>query len=493
MGMNLRLSASANGTRNVVSGIEGGGQYLLQRDVFSPLFRSAVSARTDDIPASSTAEYYGLDGVYPFTPQDMSQWGAFGASLISSTGYRYVCIMGCDHPQSNSGEEGGWGRDAQSIYAGFTNDPAILPDPSTMRRIISYNITTPPGASGSSNIFGFNNCFVYSPEDVTTPLHVYVGSWITNGIGAVGLCEIVFGGADFDGEFASLSASHPIVDSGDQGLVSYQMVYRDSDTDYHSYGGWSAEVNDGSQGKWVSTDGGLNFTKTGSAFNATIGSSFFGLTGGGYVVTISGQDYVPAREQISGGFSYVTLVPFSDTTGALASPSAIRISDRYTNDYPQIPPGLASGNGFLQYIGSYEEDGLLFLQAVHNFFGDTGLGGGNQNKLPESGGGSNEQYIDLYCYPIPGKEALAATSAPCGVKASCTNGVVTLNWFDPVGGRTFRIKRGTDGVTFGTTVGDVTGTSTTDSPTGGSIYYYEVTSLDLGVEQQSRIVFTYVD
>jgi hypothetical protein len=488
MGMNLKLSSSPLGTRNVT---EGGGQYLLQRDVFSPRFRSAVSARTNDLPASSTAEYYGLDGIYPPTPQDMSQWGAFGASLIASTGYRYACIIGCDHPQSNSGEEGGWGRDSQSIYAGFTNDPAILPDPSTMRRIISNRVVTPPGATGTENSSGFNNCLVYSPEDVTTPIHVYVGSWVTSGIGSVGLSEILFARADFDGEFTSLSMSHPIVDATDQGLVSYQMVYRDSSTNYHSYGGWNENVNDGSQGKWVSTDGGLNFTKTGSAFTATIGSSYFQLTGGGYVVDISGQDYVPVREQITGGFSYVTLVPFSDTTGALASPSTIRISDRYTNDYPGGGI-LSAGNGFLQYVGSYEEDGLLFLQAVHNFFADTGLGAGNQNKLPENGGGSNEQYIDLYGYPIPGQEALAATSAPCGVKASCSAGVVTISWYDLPAGRTYRVYRGTTVGTQATLIGDVTGTSTTNSPTPGSVYYYKVVSLDAGVEQQSRVVSTYV-
>lgn len=491
MGINLRLSSSASGMRNLPAAVQGGGAFLLQRDVFSPLFRSVVSARTDDIPASSTAEYYGLDGLYPPTPRDMSQWGAFGAGLIASYGYRYVCIMGCDHPMNNAGEEGGWGREGQSIYAAFTNDPAVLPNPSTMRRIISYIIPAVPNSTGTTHVNGFNNCLVYSPEDVSTPIHIYVGSWVTNGIGSVGLNEIVFSRADFDGEFTALSQSHPIVDNTTQGLVSYQQVYRDSSTNYHSYGGWNAQVNDGSVGKWVSTDGGLNFTKTGNAFTATIGSSFYALNGGGYVVTIGGQDYIPVREQISGGFSYVTLVPFSDTTGALASPSTIRISDRYTNDFPGGGI-LSAGNGFLQYVGSYEEDGLLFLQAVHNFFGDIGLGAPAQNKLPENGGGSNEQYIDLYCYPVPGKSAQYNASAPCGVKASCASGVATVSWFDPVGGRTFRVYRGTTAATQATLIGDFTATSCTNSPTVGSVYYYKVVTLVGGVEQASRVVFTYV-
>jgi hypothetical protein len=110
--------------------------------------------------------------------------------------------------------------------------------------------------------------------------------------------------------------------------------------------------------------------------------------------------------------------------------------------------------------------------------------------MPESGGGLNEQYVDCYAYVFDATAAQA--SAPCGVKASCTGGVVTISWDDVPSGRTYRVKRGTDGVTFGTTVGDVTGTSTTNSPTVGSVYYYQVTSLHGGVEQASRVVSTYV-
>lgn len=492
MPVRARLWASPTGTKNVPVTVQGGGAYLLQRDVFSPVYLSSVSSRTDSMPASSTAEYYGMDGLYPMTPQDMSQWGSFGAGLISTYGYRYACIIGCDHPQTNSGDEGGWGRDAQSVYVGFTNDPGIPPDPSTMRRIISTFQGAVPGAPGTSYSSAFNNCLTYSPEDLTTPIHVYVGSWVENGTGTIGLSEIVFGGADFSTAFTSLSESHPCPTITGNGLTSYQMVYRDSSTDYHSYGGWNPVVNDGSAGKWVSTDGGLNFTRTGSAFNVTVGSSTYALTGGGYIVNIGGQDYVPAREQVSGGFAYITLVPFSDSTGALSSPSTIRISDRYTNDYPQNPPGIASGNGFLQYIGSYQEDGLLFLYAVHNFFADTGLGGPAQNQLPENGGGTNEQYLDLYCYPIPGLSAQYNASAPCGVKASCAAGVATISWFDPVGGRTFRVYRGTSAASQPTLIGDFTATSCTNSPTVGSVYYYKVVTLVGGVEQASRIVSTYV-
>jgi len=158
----------------------------------------------------------------------------------------------------------------------------------------------------------------------------------------------------------------------------------------------------------------------------------------------------------------------------------IRISDMYKGLYPE--------SSYLQYITNYVEDGVCTFYAVHGFFGDTGL---VSSALPEDGGGLNEQYIDVYAYVFDATAAQA--SAPFNVRASCSAGVVTLTWADLPAGRSYRIKRGTDGVTFGTTVSSsVTAATITDSPTVGSVYYYQVTSLHGGVEQAARVVSTYV-
>lgn len=535
MGMNLRLSSSANGIRNLSIGVgQGGGQFLISSNIFSPVDGQPVSARTIDRPASSTADYYHLDGLGDFRPWDLLKWGSPGAAIASAKGFRYVVFFSCDHPANGSGTEGGWGYDGWGIYAGFTNDPHVLPDPSTLRAIIPYQ-SAMPGASGIF-ITPFQCWPVYNPDDATNPFYLYTeGNQQSAGF-INSLNMVCWKNADFDSQFTAVGVSHAC--TGQFGLTSFQRVYRLGTGNWVSWGGGDPANNGGLLSKWTSTDG-ITFTN-GSLIKKQVSSSGTSVTGAvsngwqknfgimGERFQIGSDWYVPCKEDLRGpgwnsgttyaaneqvnvsqrtyrsiagsnlnnppasspgqwtdlGFlgQYVSLVPVDSTTGDLnftGSPAIIRISSVYNGIYPDAT--------YLQYVTNYNENGVCTIYAVHGFFGDTGL---TSSALPANGGGLNEQFVDVYAYVFDATAALA--SAPFNVQASCTAGVATISWADLPASRTYRVKRGTDGVTFGTNLGDFTGTSMTDSPTVGSVYYYQVTSLASGVEQASRVVSTYV-
>jgi len=534
MGMNLRLSASANGILNITSG-QGGGANLIFANAFSPVSGQAVSTRTVTKPASSTADYFHMDGLADFRVWDLLNWGAPGAAIASAKGFRYVVFLACDHPSTGSGQEAGWAYDGTHVYAGFTNDPHVLPDPSTLRAIIPGNGSTMPGTAGTF-VQPFQCWPVYNPDDPTTPFYLYTEGNQQGGGFVNSLNMVLWKNADFDSQFTAVGVSHAC--TGQFGLTSFQRVYRLGTGSWVSWGGGDPANNGGTLSKWTSTDG-LTFTN-GSLIKKQISSSGTAVTGAvanGWVKNfgimgerfqIASDWYVPCNEDLRGpgwssgttyaaneqvnvsertykslagsnlnnppasspgqwqdlGFlgQYVSLVPVDSTTGDLnftGTPAIIRVSSVYSGVYPDAT--------YLQYVTNYVENGIVTLYAVHGFFGDTGLVAG---MLPENGGGLNEQFVDVYAYVFDATAALAA--APFNVQASCVAGVATISWADLPAGRTYRVKRGTVFGTYGTTVGDVTGTSITDSPTVGSVYYYQVISLASGVEQASRVVNTYV-
>jgi hypothetical protein len=124
-------------------------------------------------------------------------------------------------------------------------------------------------------------------------------------------------------------------------------------------------------------------------------------------------------------------------------------------------------------------------------------GGAYGDRSSSSIGGLNEQFVDYYTVTLD--FATAAQAAPFGVAASCSSNTVTISWkthvtgYDPWG-ISYNVYRGTTVGTQATLVGNSTGTSITDTPTPGSVYYYRVVKKSLGIEYPSkyRIVSTYV-
>lgn len=527
--MNLKMSSSTRGIRNRSTSGQGGGAFLISANILSPADGQPVSARTLDRPASSTADALHMDGLSDFRPWDLRQWGSHGAAIEANKGYRYVWFFSCDHGGTGTGAEGGWGLDAIDTYAAFSNDPHVPPDPSTMQAIIP-NLFTIPGETGTFG--GFLGWPVYDPDDATYPFKFYMEGGRQGGDFANSLPSVLLKTADFDTPFIPVSISHPT--AGQFGLTAYQRVYRLGTGNWISFGGGNPTGNDGSISKWTSSNG-ITFTNGALVKKRILSTGIAATSGPGWIAQYGmmgerfqiGSDwYLPCVEDLRGGGwnsgttyavndqvnvsnvtyrslagsnlnnppasspshwqnlgilgQYVTLVPIDGTTGDIivGGPPYIRISDQYNGIYPSA--------SYLQYVTSYVEDGVVTCYALHGFYGDTGL---TVSALPEDGGGLNEQYIDIYAYMFD--PIAARASAPFNVKAKCINGVATISWADLPAGRSYRVKRGTSFGTYGTTVGDVTGTSITDSPSSG-LYYYQVTSLYGGVEQASRVVAIYV-
>ena len=148
--------------------------YVLDYHMLSPADGQPVAARTLEMPASSTADYYNIDGLTDFCPYDLTTMGALGNAIANDpTKGRYVWFISADHPADGSGEEGGWHYDGTHCYAGFSNDPVIPPEPSTMRAIYSGQQTSMPGISTGYMARQFQARLIYNPDDPTTPFWIY--------------------------------------------------------------------------------------------------------------------------------------------------------------------------------------------------------------------------------------------------------------------------------------------------------------------------------
>lgn len=474
MGNNLRLSSSASGTKNIG---QGGGANLRMANVFAPAYSQSISARTVAKPAKSTADYYHADGLSGLRPYDLNAMGSWGQAIATAKGYRYVWLFAANHIENNY-----WGCDAAAVYAGFSNDPGVLPDPSTVRAILTQIDVTVPGMGGN----GHGNscqypCLVYNPDDATNPAYLYT-ECIENSGGPLSNAfhTILSKNSSFDSVFTVVGISHAAtVGGGTPGFVALQQVIRVSTGVWVSYGGGSTTSNNGSTSKWTSTDG-VTFTN-GSLYNKAVGTySFANPSQTGPQFSVSGTTYVMAPGSDSGVGNYIYQVAVDSGGNVLSTPTPVRLSDRYLQTYP--------GPTFLIYLYGYVEDGVFHAYADHGYFSDTSLVLG---ALYENGGGLDEEYIDRYSFIVDASAAVNA--APVGVTATCSAGVVTISWDDALPNNTYRVKRGTDGVTFGTTVGTISGVTITDSPTVGSVYYYQVITMNSGVEQASRVVSTYVN
>ncbi len=474
---------------------EGSSLNLMAHDVFSPqtpLDPSVYYTSGSGEPAISTADYYGSDGIFWMRCYDLLTFGAVGIALAASRG-RYYWLFSADHPQRNFG----W-TDASNFQAGFSDDPETLPYDTFV--VMRYNATT-TSTSYNGSLWAFYHApwLVYNPDDVATPFYLYCEGQTFSGAIARQHNMMLSTSSDLLTFTQQTPPSHETTTFG--GWASYQRVFRNGTGDWVSYGRGNLTDYHGLH-KWTSTDG-RTFT-IGAQLNDKIsaagvaqpdvgpqnpGDVLCSIPAACDLVTVAGQLYMLTREDhrpngvgtgVAGEGVYVSLVPFSTTTGFLAAPAPIHISDELV--------GLFPGPSFLQDVSGYLEDGIAHIYSTRGFFASSSLVGTVNGADYADGGGLNESFVDIYRYIYDA--SLAADAAPVGIRTSCNLGTVTLTWNDALPNNTYRVYRGTTSDTQATLIGDVTGVTTTDSP-GTGTFYYKIVTMKAGVEKSYRVVRVY--
>lgn len=542
MGINLRLSSSPTGTRNTGPLLMGGGPNLIKRSLFSENAPNLTFSQWYEpgagSPATSTADYSQMNGIWRSRPFDLDTAGSDGAAIKAREGKRYVWVLGCDHPPTDGFQASG------DFYVGYSNDPQIWPDPNGMRILRQVPIAS------LSDEFGFTQtnwvCYhwpylVYNPDSGGDKFWIFAES---SGSGATRQHQLgLFTTSDF---LTSTPVGPVIATTASGGWTSLGYVTRMGVNTWEAitFGNRDGSATSPAYYKYTSSDG-LSWTKSSSTV----------LAGPGDYTTISGQKYLLCRESRTDN-DYISLLAVDSSNVSLGTYT--RISNAF---------GPSSGNGshypgptYLQDVWGHEEDGVLtiyasrgfpasgpaytlnkgpYLGASPSYFDITGSIASNVLTVTDAGGGtlavgqqllflsgqpsitsfgtgsggtgtynvsstSNlsstsikiatngglwQQFLDLYYYVTDPTAAVDA--APLGVTADCVSGTVTISWNDCLPNRTYRVYRGTTVGAQATLIGDVTGTSITDAPTVGSQYFYKVVTLNSGVEKQSRIVNVY--
>jgi hypothetical protein len=479
--MNLRLSASANGTRNI---LEGGGVNLREKNIFSPnpsIDPSTYYQPGLGNPAVSTADYYQVAGLYGFRPWDLLAMGSEGATL-AATYDRYVWLTTPDHPNGNNN----WIDSNHALYVGFSSDPRVYP--TSFRKLVDIsNLFTYNTGSGTQNFRVYQLAWlVYNPDAAGDKFWVYMEGYIVSGTDPLRLQHMTGVVTTADFLTATLAGpSHMTTAFG--GWSSFQHVFRNGVDDWVSVGLRNPTTYD-DDGRWTATDP-MSFTSVDPKLTVSIGSRYFNWTGSwSDPITISSLRYMPMMEEESGR-RYFTLVAIDSDYNVLGSPSPIRLTDAYGG--VTYLPGPKAPN----MIASYAEDGVLFFNVSRGFPpSESTYTDGEGNPLVAgatyaNGGGLWEQFVDSYSYVFDA--ALAVEAAPSGLAATCSAGVVTLTWDDILPNNTYRVYRGTDSATQADLIGDVTGGSATDTPTVDTHYWYKVVTMEGATERGSRVVDIY--
>jgi hypothetical protein len=446
----LQFSAGPNGERNL--GL-GGGPNLMARQIV-------------------TADDLHIDGLYWLRPAlDLTQCGAPGEAVMAANSGRYVWFVSSDHYDGTYGWAGGAG-----IHIGFSNDIAILPR--TWREVIPHSFT---GASPNISNLQLETAWpLWKVEDETDPWRLYGHAVNINGGGQH---TWVFKSANLI-NWEMIGVSH----NAGGGHAGYQRVFRNGENDYYSYG---LNGQNTAGALWTSTDA-ETFTES-TNYSGAIGNRNFG-NGVGPIYTIGAQRYQictdDSRHASLEEGQFVCACPLEEDGLELPADNSgvIRISTKIGQGGNVLAPGGYPGPKYLQSVDYAIEDGIAHIFAKRGFFADVGIVAGASYA---NGGGLDDQICDYYRYIID--ETTARTSAPAGVRASVDGGVVSLQWYDALPQRTYRVYAGAQSdLSDKALVGDVTGVQITDTPGVTATRYYEIVTLNGGVEEQSRIVSPYV-
>lgn len=484
MPINLKLSSSPNGTRNlsfnpVVVATEN---HVFGMDPSDP---TQYLVPGNGAPAISTTSYYNTFGLYGnWSAYDLDAWGATGAAIKAANGgRRYAWCGSGDHPVNAYSWRGGDGT-----FVGFSHQPWDFPK--VLNEVMSfyYTFSTTPNHSTGGPFRSYEFATLgYNPDDPdglpiylwieTGPAH-YTALWRSNDLVTFTLKD--------------LSHFHTI--GGDRWASFIRYYKRNGPNDFTTMA-LSTLADSGSGvifSKWSSTDG---FTYT-SSFAAINGMEGSGGVGGSYYQLgrsffVGGQLYGVGKESDATGKDHVTIFAMDPTTlDVLPSPASVRI---------QSGPGAGwslsnfPGPLYLQEGTGYDEDGLLYATAIYGYTSDVNtvaLGQQRGGAPYADAGGLDHQWVNKILVRVD--DTAARQAAPAGMTVSASGGVATIGWIDALPQNTVRLYRGTDATTQAILIGDYTGvTSATDSP-GTGRFWYKLVTLDGGVERKSRVLSVYV-
>lgn len=474
MAINLKLSSSPNGIRNVTFNPV---VVAAETNVFGmdPSDTTNYLVPGNGQPAVSTSGYYNMYGLYNFRPYDLDSMGSEGAAVKSAQGgRRYVWVTSPDH--NGYAWTGGMG-----FLVGFSHQPWDFPKQLNEVIIRSNQFNTASYTiSGGFNTYEFPR-IIYNPDDAdglpfyllaeTGPEH-FTGLWRSSDFVTFTVKEISHYHTPGNGKWAS--------------FIRYAAR-----TGTNAFTTIALAGNPVRTSIWTTTDG-INYSTSETAIlgmegNADSGGSVFTL-GGNF--TVGSQLYGIGREDSNdGGLNqYATIWPMDSTTfDKQSSPAKVRVASGGWSEsgFP--------GPTFLQEVPGYYEDGILYALPTYGFPSDvntTAQGQGRGGTYYADGGGLDHQFIDRLVIRVD--DTAARQAAPVGMGISCSSGTATITWKDALPQNTYRLYRGTTAATQATLIGDYTGvTSATDSPSTGR-YWYKLVTLDSGVERNSRVLSVYV-
>ena len=539
----------------------GGGPNMIERSLFSsntPLLPySQWYVPGNGSPAISTSDYYLMNGIYWGRPYDLDTMGADGAAVKAREGYRYVWMLMADHPFVPSSWSGSSG-----LYTGYSNDPQIYPDPTTLKTLYSagapINVVDQNGTT-QNNFSAYQIPFlVYNPDPgAFAPFYIYMEGVSTSS----GLAHqlTLFTSSDL---LTGTLQGPAIPTTSASGTTSFGQPRRLGVNNWEVYtfgkpgGGPSYTTY-----KYTSTDG-WAWTSTFTPVAA----------GYGPFLNIAGQDSIlsidrPTPYGTPGGPpEHLAYWPIN--SNKVITGSATWISDGFQAQNESYP-----WQTYAQDVQAYEEDGVATIYLTRGYppsnhdstnagpylgnspniytlvgsvtsnvltvtsvpasvppiavgfkigpfisIGNpsitaqlTGTGGAacpdptcngttgtysvalsNQpagtNFIIATNGGLWHQMVDLYY--LTTDATAAASAAPLGVRGSCAGGVAAVQWNNSLPHQNYRVYKGTTSGTQATLVGDVTGTSVTDTPTANAQTWYKVVTMNV-TEQKSRVVNVY--
>ena len=333
----------------------GGGANMLERSLFASntpnLSYSQWLVPGAGSPAISTSDYYLTNGFYWSQPYDLDAMGSTGATIKAREGFRYAWLICADHIGDFSG--------ASSLFVAYSNDPQVLPSPTTMRVLYTYptfsNIVDQNGYT-QNNFLPYQTPFlVYNPDPgAFEPIYIYV-----------------------EGQSISSARQHQLTLITSTDLLTSTLrgptIPTTTFTGWTSYGkprrlgvnNWEVYAQGRLDGAGLGTDT-INYYKytsaDGWAWTPDYTKKALYINP---VVTISGQDWMVTKEA---GTTNDYLSLFSVNSDRQFTGTITRISSAFGPSGQGFASGTVyPGPTYFQDIALYEEDGIASIYLSRGF------------------------------------------------------------------------------------------------------------------------------